>query len=63
MDTPKTVQRVEATDLNAESGVEGGTPGGIRTPDLWIRSPPLYPLSYGRTWFDLQHYSPVDSLK
>ena len=26
-----------------------GTPGGIRTPDLRIRSPLLYPLSYGRT--------------
>ncbi len=26
-----------------------GTPGAIRTPDLRIRSPSLYPLSYRRT--------------
>ena len=25
-----------------------GAPGGIRTPDLLIRSQLLYPLSYGR---------------
>ena len=25
-----------------------GTPGGIRTPNLLIRSQMLYPLSYGR---------------
>ncbi len=28
--------------------VVGGAPGRIRTFDLRIRSPPLYPLSYGR---------------
>ena len=27
-----------------------GAPGGIRTPDLLIRSQLLYPLSYGRTF-------------
>jgi hypothetical protein len=27
---------------------EDGAPGGIRTPDLLIRSQLLYPLSYGR---------------
>jgi hypothetical protein len=27
---------------------EAGAPGGIRTPDLLIRSQLLYPLSYGR---------------
>ena len=27
---------------------DNGAPGGIRTPDLLIRSQLLYPLSYGR---------------
>ena len=30
-------------------GENRGTPGGIRTPNLLIRSQMLYPLSYGRT--------------
>ncbi len=29
-----------------------GTPGEIRTPDPWVRSPVLYPLSYGRIMQD-----------
>ena len=29
---------------------EAGAPGGIRTPDLLIRSQLLYPLSYRRRW-------------
>ena len=29
-------------------GENRGTPGGIRTPNLLIRSQMLYPLSYGR---------------
>jgi hypothetical protein len=29
-----------------------GAPGGIRTPDLLIRSQSLYPLSYGRAMAD-----------
>ena len=28
-----------------------GTPGGTRTPDARLRTPPLYPLSYRGTWW------------
>ncbi len=29
--------------------IRTGAPGGSRTPTHWVRSPALYPLSYGRT--------------
>ena len=38
------------TPQHACSKEEDGAPGGIRTPDLLIRSQLLYPLSYGRTF-------------
>ena len=40
-------------------GLEGeatGTPGGIRTPNLLIRSQMLYPLSYGRKPYGASQY-------
>ena len=43
-----------------------GAPGGIRTPNLLIRSQMLYPLSYGRISFVLsrdnekEHYTQVN---
>ena len=41
MDTEGTVLREMVL-----STVTGGTPGGTRTPDARLRTPPLYPLSY-----------------
>ena len=35
-------------NMNDVSRGHTGTPGGIRTPNLLIRSQMLYPLSYGR---------------
>ena len=41
---------VDAAEIALESGVRSirgdGTPGGTRTPDARLRTPPLYPLSY-----------------
>jgi hypothetical protein len=36
----------------ADSALDEGAPGGIRTPNLLIRSQMLYPLSYGRRFDD-----------
>ena len=41
-----TEARVEADSI-LTSGPTTLTPGGTRTRDRWIRSPALYPLSYG----------------
>ena len=38
------------TPQHVVGGEEAGAPGGIRTPDLLIRSQLLYPLSYGRVF-------------
>ena len=32
-----------------EVGLQCGVAGGARTPDLWVRNPTLYPLSYSHT--------------
>src|SRR5699024_8026652 len=38
----------ETTRATPRGGSRSGAPGGIRTPNLLIRSQMLYPLSYGR---------------
>ena len=48
---PRTVVRMRAA-RNQQKPSRGsffGAPGGIRTPNLLIRSQMLYPLSYGRS--------------
>ncbi len=42
------MQRCPATPVNGVAGHRICAPGGIRTPNLLIRSQMLYPLSYGR---------------
>ncbi len=45
---PGTFTDVQPADTGAKCLVSGGALGGIRTPNLLIRSQMLYPLSYER---------------
>ena len=44
-------QRSDQTELRSYALNNVGTPGGIRTPDARLRTPPLYPLSYRGIWW------------
>src|SRR5713226_5116853 len=41
--------RIGGCALKRMPPIRTGAPGGSRTPTHWVRSPALYPLSYGRT--------------